>query len=114
MVIWIRSFDHIQNDYLRCLLSFDLELAADLKQVGRERDDVLRLLDHIQVNHAHLRAARLALDALQLTLLQGDQLAVQLGRLADQALEARVRVPMDHVGATIDEADLKGLKLLSI
>lgn len=86
MVIRIRSFDHIQNNYPRCYLPFDLEFAAYLKQVCRERNNVLHLLDHIQVNHAYLRAARLTLDALQLTLLQGNQLVIQLCRLIDKQI----------------------------
>ena len=105
MVIWIRSFDHIQNDYPRCHLSFDLELAAYLKQVCRERDNILYLLDHIQVNHAYLRTARLTLNAFQLTLLQGNQLVIQFGRLINQIIKTCVSILVDHISTTVDEAD---------
>ena len=79
--------------------SFFLEFSTHFDQVAGEGDNVLWLLYHVEIDHAHLGAAStLALDPFQLSPFECDQLFRELGRLVYQSIHVSVIVRTDPVG----------------
>ena len=85
--------------------SFFLEFSTHFDQVAGEGDNVLCLLYHVQIDHAHLDADRLALDALQLLPVEVRELHIEAVSLLQLLLHALVTAAFYPLAARLQQVE---------